>query len=134
MNQNSIGPAETFSVHLFFASGSTEKVGDELNVREAFSCYQDHMSRVGARTGLIKEIRIVDEGDSTVAQWIYGQGHVFPLPPNVTGPVDLTPIPEGRIAMRGFGDLNKTTGEVHNLTLTSFDLVNDDDQFIPPRS
>lgn len=75
-----LDPSEVFDTYIFFADGSSEKVGCELSVQDAVDRYKQYINSPFAKMGHVKEVRIVDELDNTVAHWEYGKGQIFPLP------------------------------------------------------
>ncbi|HEY1847282.1 MAG TPA: hypothetical protein VGH05_20840 [Buttiauxella sp.] len=72
--------AGEFSVCQFFPDESYEYVRRFVSAEEAMQAFQHYTSSVGARAGTATRVIITDSGDSTCAEWIYGQGLTFPIP------------------------------------------------------
>lgn len=69
---------ETFSVWQFFDDGSSEQVRERVGAEEAVLAAKHYTESVGARLGLVSEVRIVDTMDLCVFQWRRGEGVVWP--------------------------------------------------------
>lgn len=69
---------ERFHVWQFFEDGTYERVRDSVLVEEAAIAFRHYSTSVAARVGLTKRIIVTDSGDVICAEWIYGQGIVFP--------------------------------------------------------
>jgi hypothetical protein len=79
---------ELFDVWLFYRSGWHERLEEDLSAEQAVAAAKRFSESVGAKTGLLEEIRITDSGDNCVFQWIHGKGVTFP-------PRDGPPVDEG---------------------------------------
>jgi hypothetical protein len=69
---------ELFDVWLFYRSGYHQRLEEDLEAEEAVKAAKRFTESVGAKTGLLLEIRIVDGGDNCVFQWKRGEGVTFP--------------------------------------------------------
>jgi hypothetical protein len=69
---------ELFDVWLFYSSGYHDMAEEQLPPDQAVEAAKRFSESVGATTGLLEEIRIVDDGDNCVFQWIFGKGVTFP--------------------------------------------------------
>jgi hypothetical protein len=69
---------ELFDVWLFYSSGYHDKAEEELPADAAVAAAKRFSESVGAKTGLLEEIRITDSGDYCVFQWQHGKGITFP--------------------------------------------------------
>jgi hypothetical protein len=75
---------ERFDVWLFFRSGDRERLEENLSAEQAVAAAKRFSESVGAKTGLLDEIRITDAGDNCVFQWLHGKGVIFPPPGDAT--------------------------------------------------
>jgi hypothetical protein len=71
---------ELFSVCQYFKDGSYEYVRRNVRPEEAVRAFDHYVASVGARMGLTTRVMIIDQGDCCNAEWVYGQGIVFPPP------------------------------------------------------
>ena len=69
---------ELFHVFQFFENGTQEQVRTSVCAKEAVDAFLHYTNNIPARCGLTKRVIIVDQLDCTNAEWIYGQGIVFP--------------------------------------------------------
>lgn len=70
---------ETFDVWQFFADGAgQERVRLRVPADEAVKAFKHYTTSVGARIGTTERVIIVDNGDLTCAEWVYGKGVTFP--------------------------------------------------------
>lgn len=70
---------ETFDVWQFFADGvGQERVRLRVPIEEAVKAFRHYTTSVGARIGTTQRVIIVDRGDLTCAEWVFGQGIVYP--------------------------------------------------------
>jgi hypothetical protein len=67
-----------FSVCQFFVDGSYEYVRRYVTAKEAFDAFLHYTQSVGARIGTTARVIITDGGDSTNAEWIFGEGLTYP--------------------------------------------------------
>jgi hypothetical protein len=67
-----------FSVCQFFADGSYEYVRRYVTAKEAFDAFNHYTRSVGAQIGTTARVIITDGGDSTNAEWIFGEGLTYP--------------------------------------------------------
>ncbi len=67
-----------FSVCQFFEDGSYEYVRRFVSAEEAMKAFRHYTDSVASRMGLVVKVIITDGGDSTNAEWKYGEGLVFP--------------------------------------------------------
>lgn len=70
--------AEKFQVWTFFKDGTYEPDDDWTDLETAVKRAKSISESVGAQTGMITDIKIVDTGDCTVFHWVEGDGVVFP--------------------------------------------------------
>jgi hypothetical protein len=69
---------EKFRVWTFFVDGSYSSDGNWIDAESAVTRAKGITESVGARMGIIDEVRIVDRGDDTVFHWTKDKGVVFP--------------------------------------------------------
>jgi hypothetical protein len=69
---------ELFDVWLFYRSGYHDRAEEQLPAEQAVEAAKRFSESVGAKTGLAQEIRIVDNMDNCVFQWLHGKGVTFP--------------------------------------------------------
>jgi len=69
---------ELFNVVQFFKSGGHEYVRRNVPGKEAVDAAWHYTHSVGATAGFTCRVIITDSGDSTVYEWIFGKGTVFP--------------------------------------------------------
>lgn len=69
---------ELFSVYQFFADETYERVRRQVPAEEAVKAAQHYSASVGAQLGTTRRVIITDTGDSTVFEWKFGEGVVFP--------------------------------------------------------
>jgi hypothetical protein len=69
---------ELFDVWLFFRDGNHERFEEDLSAEAAVKAAKRFSGSVAAKTGLLEEIRITDDGDNCVFQWTFGKGVTFP--------------------------------------------------------
>jgi len=68
-----------YSVCQFFEDNSYECVRRTVSSKEAVQAFKHYITSLGANIGITKRVIVVDVGDCTVMEWVYGQGVVFPL-------------------------------------------------------
>lgn len=73
---------ETFNVYQFFSDDNYEEVRSNVNAAEAMKAFVFYTSSVGAKIGTTKRVIVTDKGDCINAEWVHGQGLVYPPPPN----------------------------------------------------
>lgn len=71
---------EKFSVWQFFQDDTHECVRSRVSAEEAMEVFRHYTDNVATRLGIIKRVIIVDDGDFTNAEWVHGEGVIFPLP------------------------------------------------------
>jgi hypothetical protein len=71
---------ELFDVCQFFPDGTYEYHSRNLPAKDAVEAMKRCTETVGARLGTTVRVIITDGGDSTVAEWIFGQGLTYPTP------------------------------------------------------
>jgi len=71
---------EFFSVVQFFEDGSQEYVRTHVDADETVTAFKHYTNNVTAKAGITVRVIIVDCLDCTNAEWIFGQGVVFPKP------------------------------------------------------
>lgn len=69
---------ELFSVCQFFPDGKHEYVRRHVSAPEAMEAFKHYTTSVGARLGTTTRVIITDSGDSINAEWVHGQGIIFP--------------------------------------------------------
>jgi hypothetical protein len=69
-----------YSVCQFFPDENYEYVRRYVSAEEACKAFEHYCMSVGARTGNTVRVIITDGGDCTNAEWIFGQGLVYPTP------------------------------------------------------
>lgn len=69
---------ELFNVVQFFPDDTYEYVRRNVTAQEATEAFKHYCTSVGARVGTTTRVIITDQGDSCCAEWIHGQGVVFP--------------------------------------------------------
>jgi hypothetical protein len=69
---------ELFDVWLFYRSGYHDKAEENLSAEQAVEAAKRFSESVGAKTGLLEEIRVTAGDDNCVFQWVYGKGVTFP--------------------------------------------------------
>jgi hypothetical protein len=69
-----------FSVCQFFRDDSYEYVRRWVSVEEAAEAFKFYTNNVASRVGMTKRVIITDGGDCTNAEWIHGEGVVYPPP------------------------------------------------------
>lgn len=74
---------EKFSVWQFFEDDMHECVRSRVSAEEAMKAFRHYTNNVASKLGVVKRVIIVDDGDFTNAEWVYGEGVVFP-PPNAS--------------------------------------------------
>jgi hypothetical protein len=67
-----------FSVYQFFPDGTYERVRAHVGGEEASKAFEHYTHSVGARMGTTVRVIITDGGDLTCAEWLFGEGIVFP--------------------------------------------------------
>lgn len=71
-----------FDVHAFYKDGTNAQMNrNPLDAESAVRLAKQTTDSVAARTGLIHEVTITDDGDCTAFKWVHGQGVVFPPRP-----------------------------------------------------
>ncbi len=71
---------ELFNVIQFFENGTQEQVRTFVPAEEAVEAFKHYTNNVASRIGTTKRVIITDQLDCTNAEWIHGQGVVFPKP------------------------------------------------------
>lgn len=66
-----------FSVHQWFASGHSECVRQNVDAETAVDAAHHYCNSVGAKIGTTTRVIIVDSGDCTNFEWIFGKGVTF---------------------------------------------------------
>jgi len=67
-----------FSVWQFFEDGSYEQVRRFVDHVDAGIAFYHYTHNVAANIGITRRVIITDGGDSTNAEWKYGEGYTFP--------------------------------------------------------
>jgi hypothetical protein len=67
-----------FSVYQFFNNDTYERVREFVSAGEAVIAFTHYSTSVGARMGMTVRVIITDGGDSTVAEWKFGEGVTYP--------------------------------------------------------
>ena len=58
-----------------------EKVREFVSIEEAVKAFKHYTNNVSARQGWTTRVIITDGGDCTCAEWLQGEGIVWPPPP-----------------------------------------------------
>ncbi len=77
-NDPTLAPGELFNVVQFFPDETYEYVRTNVPAEEAVNAFKHYCTSVGARIGTTHRVIITDQGDCINAEWIHGQGVVFP--------------------------------------------------------
>jgi hypothetical protein len=70
---------ELFSVCQFFKDDTYEYVRRNVTVEEAMEAVKHYTNNVATRMGITKRVIVTDLLDTTVLDWVNGQGIVFPV-------------------------------------------------------
>lgn len=70
-----------FSVYQFFTDESYEPVLRFVDAETAVKCSTQLIKSIGAKTGAVIKVIITDGGDLTNFEWKFGEGIVYPKPP-----------------------------------------------------
>lgn len=83
-DESEAGP---FSVVQFFAEpvGSYEYVRQYVTAEEAVEAFKHYTQNVATALGIVTRVIITDGGDCVNAEWIHGEGLVFPTPKQLDG-------------------------------------------------
>jgi len=73
-----------FSVYQFFENGQYECVRHFVSDQEAVKAFAHYTQSVGAKIGTTVRVIITDGGDLICAEWIRGEGIVYPTDDNTT--------------------------------------------------
>jgi hypothetical protein len=71
---------ELFNVVQFFQDGSYEYTRERVSAEEAHKAFLHYTHSVAARMGITVRVIITDSGDCTNAEWVFGQGLIYPKP------------------------------------------------------
>lgn len=71
-----------FSVCQFFEDDSYEYVRRFVSAEDAIKAFQFYTNNVAARLGMTRRVIVTDGGDCINAEWIFGEGVVYPKKEN----------------------------------------------------
>ena len=69
---------EEFSVYQFFPGGSYERLCHFVGAEEAMKVALAYTTNVASKVGITQRVIITDGGDSTVFEWKFKEGIVWP--------------------------------------------------------
>lgn len=84
---------ELFTVTVYvpgISAGKTE--GQQLTREQADERYQWWSGYAKAVLGHINRVTVTDSKSEIVAEWLFSAGHVFPLPPYNTTPIETSVV------------------------------------------
>ena len=67
-----------FSVYQFFENEQYERVRSFVPLEEAAKAANHYSNSVAAKMGMCRRVIITDGGDSTIWEWKFGEGVVWP--------------------------------------------------------